>query len=107
MYKYTYRDVNSYVHLFTFTYNIVTCPPNPPSTHQISPLSSGPNLVAVDSPFTTFLRLVPSDTAAAIAVVSLMEQFNWTRLGLITQQELSFTSVSGWMYRIYLIKRPP
>lgn len=63
---------------------------------QISPLSTGPNLVVENSTsFATFLRLVPSDVAAAMGVVSLMEQFNWTRLGLITQQESSFTFVSN------------
>ncbi len=50
--------------------------------------------MASNSLFTTFLRLVPSDVAAAMGVVSLMEQFNWSRLGIITQQESTFVFVS-------------
>lgn len=41
----------------------------------------------------SYIRVVSSDVATAEGVVSLMKQFDWTRVAVITQQETIFTSV--------------
>lgn len=58
---------------------------------QVGALSSSPSL-SRDETFSTFLRVVSSDVAAAEGVVSLMRQFDWTRVAVVTQQETIFTS---------------
>ena len=59
---------------------------------QISFAATASSLSDKDSyPF--FLRTMASDRSVSLGIVALMKQFNWDRIGIITQQEDAFTGV--------------
>lgn len=45
--------------------------------------------------FPTFLRTIPSDAMVPQGVISVMKEFGWENIGVITQQEDAFTSVAS------------
>ena len=61
---------------------------------QISPASSSPRLSNTEV-FPYFLRTVSSDAEIVPGIVQAMNQFDWSRIALITQSENIFTFVSG------------
>ena len=44
--------------------------------------------------FSSFFRTVPSESWAVLGVTRVIEEFGWSRAAIITQDEISFKSVS-------------
>ena len=49
--------------------------------------------------FPTFLRTIPSDAMVPQGVISVMKEFGWENIGVITQQEDAFTSVCEYIHK--------
>lgn len=83
--------------------------------HGVSPvlLSSAQLSFAATTPvladkkkYPNFFRTVPSDNAVNPAVVKLINYYNWSRVGTLTQDVQRFSEVSGhlgWFFSLLLL----